>query len=309
MRRRVLIAVALALVAVSCADPGPVATINGIEIDGARLESLRPEGAQPVAEQVAGDLLLLLLHDGFADAALDEFGVAVTTEQAEAAFEARTRSAAALGPLDDVLANRGVTRERVRLEAGLDALRELVAAELIRAEAAGFDVDAAYREYVIRAGEVCVQAIALAAAANYEAAESRLLAGEPFAAVAEELSLDPLVGPGEARAGGDLGCSVPFALPVELHSVSLDAPIGEPIGPVAIAGGPHLVLVYRRDIPELESVRGEVREAAVAEQGEAVFRAWAFDVLVRADVTIDPDYGSWGPRPGTGDVPTVIPAG
>lgn len=308
MRRLVAAVLPLLLLVAACGDAGPVATINDIEIDEERLAALRPTDAEPLADDIARDLLLVILHDGLADAALSELGVATTDAAAEDFFEQRTRSAAAIGPLDAVLANRGVTTQRVRLEANLDALRDVVGPELVRAEAPGFDIDAAYEDFLLREGEVCVRQIELASREDYDAAVDRLDSGEPFAAVAMDMSTDPLVGAGEARAGGDLGCAPPRGLPLGLTARSLEATIGVPFGPVDLLTGAYLVLVYDRTLPELDSVRDEVREGAVDEQGEAVFQEWVFDVLRTADVTIDPGYGSWAPREGTGDVPTVIPA-
>ena len=307
MRRLVVAVLPLLLLVAACGGAGPVATINGIDIDEERLAELRPADAEPVADDIARDLLLVILHDVLVDAALSELGVSATESASEAAFEQRTRSAAAMGPLDAVLANRGVTTQRVRLEADLDALRDVVGPELVRSEAAGFDIDAAYEDFLLREGEVCVRQIELASREDYDVAVDRLDGGEPFADVAMDMSTDPLVGAGEARAGGDLGCAPPRGLPLGLSARSLEATIGVPFGPVDLLAGSYLVVVYDRTLPELDSVRDRVREGAVGEQGEAVFQEWAFEVLRTAEVTIDPGYGTWGPREGTGGVPTVIP--
>ncbi len=301
-----------ALVATACGGaPATLATIDGIDIERSRFEALHPDEYELVADEVASSLLLLMIHDVFIAAAEQDLGVSVDPESAAAAFDARTRVARSLGDLDAVLAKRGVTPARVQLEADLDALRDAVGPLLVRQEAPGFDLDAAYRNYLLNEAYVCVRQIRLAGTENVELIIDRANAGESFGDLARQYSTDPLAQreEGMSGAGGDMGCSFPNSFGAGLAQAALDTdvPVGEAFGPVIGPTGLHIMVVYEREIPELGAVRRDVVESAVATQGEQVFNEWAIDVLKNAEVTIDAAYGGWGPLPGTNGIPTVIP--
>ncbi|MDH3500663.1 MAG: peptidylprolyl isomerase [Acidimicrobiia bacterium] len=311
---RLALLAGLALPALACGSPpATVATIDGIEIERARFESLHPDGYELVPDETASSLLLLLIHDLFIANAQAELGITLDEAATSVAFAARTRSAEAIGPLDEVLANRGVTPARVQLEANLDVLRELVGPELVRREAPGFDIDTAFDQYLLDEAYVCVQQIELLDTGDLELIIDRANSGDSFADLAREFSTDSLAHrpDGESGAGGDMGCSYPNSFGLGLADAALDTriPVGEAFGPVVSAAALHVMVVYDRVIPELDDVRADVLRAAEASQGPDLFSIWAVDLLHRAEVTIDDGYGSWGPREGTDGIPTVIPVG
>lgn len=315
MRRRLALGLALLVTAAACSTPPPetVATVDGIDISYERFEAMHPDGRELVPDEQASTLLLLLIHDVFFAAAEAELGVSPGQDAIDAAMTDRTRSAQALGDIDEVLANRGVTVERVQLEADLDALRAAVAPVLVRQEAEGFDLQRAYEEYLKDEARVCVNQILLFETTEMEAIIDRLNGGASFDEVAREVSQDNLAQrpAGESGAGGDMGCSFPnsFNLAIAEASLDLEIPVGEVFGPVISDQGLHILQIYERELPELADVRSDVIESAVEDQGEAVFNVWAIDVLQRADVTIADGFGTWGPRDGTNGIPTVIPDG
>ena len=312
MRARLIVAAAaLSLVGVACSSaPDIIATIDGIDIERDRFEALHPEGYELVPDQTASTLLLIMIHDAFYQAA-EDMGVSISDADLDAAFADRTQPAVAVGTLDEVLANRGVTSERVRLESDLDALRSVLGPQLVRDEAEGFDLDAAYEDYLKVEARVCVRHILLGDTTNLEDIVNRANGGEAFDALAREFSIDNLAQrpEGESGAGGDLGCSFPNSFGLGLADAALDVsvPVGEAFGPVISDRGLHVMVVYEREIPELSDVRADVVEGAVGSQAEDVFRTWAIGVLEAAEVDIHEDYGSWAPAEGTNGVPTVRP--
>lgn len=305
---RIAVATALLLLVGACSsEPEPVATVDGVELDEARLTELHAEPAALDDDERVGSVLLLVLRQAFTSRAETDLGVAATTDEIDAA------EAELLAPIDgrgdraEVLAARNETEARIRVNAELDALRDRMEAHLVRTESGGFDLDEAQRAFLLANAEVCVHHIQLDDPGAVDEVLERLAGGEPFEAVARELSVDPFVARAEGTgAGGDLGCSAPSALPAGLDEAVLSQPVGRPTGPVTSAVGVHVLLVDERSTPDLDARHDEVVEAAIPTQGPELFRRWAVDVLQTIDVSVDPAYGRWGMLPETDPVPTVV---
>lgn len=301
--------VGLALVTVACSAGGTVVTVDGVEIDEDRFEELHVDADRLNEDERAGSTLLLVLREAFTRRAESDFGIVLESDLVDAAFVENSQRYPARENLDVSLATANVKRERVLIESELDVLRDLIGEELVRTEAAGFDIEEAYQAYLIDNAEVCVQQITLVATDSYDQVVAELESGEEFGDVARTWSSDPFVDrdDGGVGAGGDLGCSAPSALPTGLDVASLEAPVGEPFGPVTTEVGFHLVWVYERTSADLADVRVAVIDHAVPRQGPEMFRRWAVDVLRDIVVVVDEDYGTWGVVPETVDVPTVVP--
>lgn len=287
----------------------PLATVDGTGLVSSDLAALHVDLQLLTSYEVAASVYLLVLHEALVSRARSELGVEAGAGAVEAAFAERTVRYGKQDELERALAGRNQTPQRVRIEASLDALRSAVSARLVHEEAEGFDIDGAYRAYLVDHAEVCIQQMLFDTVEALDAATARLEAGEEFAAVARDLSNDPFVDrePGRVGAGGDLGCSAPAALPLGLDRASLAAPLGELHGPVATRDGIRLLVVYERTVPELSEVRRDVLEHAVEIQGPELFRLWAVSVLESVEVEVDPAYGAWGALPETDGLPTVVP--
>lgn len=308
VRRVPVLAAVFALVVVACSGGGPIATVDGVELTRADLEEIHVDVDALDAEDLASSVLLLILHEGFTSRASTEFDITADPALVDEAFASRTVRFSGRGELEEVLAQTNVRPERLRIESYLDVVRDSVGAHLVRTEGPGFDLDRAYEDYLLVEGEVCIRHIQVSEVADYEAALTRLEAGEDFAEVALDISIDPFVArvDGGTGAGGDLGCSTPGSLPAGLDTAAIEAAVGEITGPVVSAIGVHLVIVYDKTIPDLVDVRDAVVEAAVATQGVELFRLWAVTVLQDLEVTVDPSVGTWGVLPETDPVPTVV---
>lgn len=143
--------------------------------------------------------------------------------------------------------------------------------------------------------EVCVRHILVPTTAAADAVLDRLDAGEEFALVAADRSIDT----GSGAVGGSLACTNPNGpngyVP-EFADATLTAPLGEVTGPVKSDFGVHILIVDSRTSFTAE----EVQEALTAER-EAVAREaaleevsdWRIETLVTADVTVDESRGTW----------------
>ena len=153
-----------------------------------------------------------------------------------------------------------VTEESISLEY-IELLRDDLAEQLELMEA---DVLAHFEEtkedYAVeearRISHILV-ATAEGALAEAQALRERLLAGEDFAALAEEASADP----GSAGSGGDLGFNTRGAFVPEFEAAAFALPVDEVSEPVQTEFGYHLIKVTEIEEgsqPEFAEVREEV---------------------------------------------------
>ena len=308
MIQRFVAVVVFALAVVACSSSDQLAMVDGVEIVRVDLNALHVEPDDLDADERAGSALLLVLREAFESHALLELDLSLNVTAVDAAYETRIAALEGRGDLHEVLAARNETTERIRIQAELDTLRDSVAEELVRSESARFDLDTAYQQFLLDNAEVCIRQMQLGEDLDFDIAVGRLDAGEDFADVARDISIDPFVDRTEGvGAGGDLGCSAPSALPSGLAEATLEARIGDVAGPILSDVGLFLLVVYERDMPELDAVRPEVIEHAIDRQGPTLFRLWAIDVLTTIEVEIDGSIGEWGILPETMPVPTVVP--
>ncbi|MGH3981290.1 MAG: peptidylprolyl isomerase, partial [Pseudonocardiaceae bacterium] len=142
------------------------------------------------------------------------------------------------------------------------------------------------------AGRPIIRHILLAEEPQARQVMERLAAGEEFAQLAAELSLDTLT----ARRGGDLGPHVEDAFVAPFEEAIENARDGQIVGPVQTPFGYHVI--QRQPPAKITEVRGDI-EATLAEQlQDQVFTEWLADLRARADVDVDPDIGHWDARSG-----------
>jgi len=300
---------ALLLLTAACSGGSDTfATIDDVAIPTEAFTGLHVDVAELTDDEVARSALLLILHSAFSAEAQNALGITADESLVAERFAERTETFRARGDLDQQLALRNLMRRRIQIEAELDVLRDTVSASLVRDEAPGFDLDAAYEAYLMDNAEVCIQQIQIDDLSIVDGLIGRLDSGEQFSDVARDLSIDPFVDreAGRSGAGGDFGCSAPMALPIGLGQAALTAPIDEPVGPIASANGVHVLWVYDRTVAPLVDVRPAVLEHAIPIQGEEMFRLWAVDVLLKIDVELEATYGRWAMLPETDPVPTVV---
>jgi len=300
--------VILGVFATSCAGSTESTLVDGVEISTDDVAVLHVDFDELDDDDRASSLLLLILREAFGTSAARDLNVPLDAAAVEDAYQERVEGFEGRGGVDTVLAAMNETPERLRVEAELDTIRDDVEAELVRSESPGFDLASAYEGYLLAEAEVCIRQMQLPTGPDFDVVLDRLEAGEEFADVARDVSIDPFVSREEGvGAGGDLGCSAPNALPGGLDTATLTAPLNEPTGPVIADTGLYLLEVYERSAPELVDVRDEVIEFGVEQQGPNLFRLWAVEVLQNIDVDVSDEFGTWGMLPETDPVPTVVP--
>jgi parvulin-like peptidyl-prolyl isomerase len=140
-----------------------------------------------------------------------------------------------------------------------------------------------------------VSHILVADQATANAILQQLNQGASFADLAKQHSTDT----GSATQGGLLGCLQPNAYVAEFQQAADAAPLGKVVGPVHTQFGYHLILVQPFD-GSFEAVRAQIMqqlESDATQQASGDVNTKLTTelnaILKRADVTLDPRYGTW----------------
>jgi hypothetical protein len=134
---------------------------------------------------------------------------------------------------------------------------------------------------------VCVKHILVETQEEAETAKARLAAGEDFAAVATEVSIDT------ESEGGDLGCTLAGDYVDEFAQAAAAAPLNEVYGPVESEFGFHLLVVSERSVPTREAYLAGPWDILSDSQATIIWGDWISDVLAAADVWVSEEYGTW----------------
>lgn len=293
--RRTTVAMTLSLLVLSaCGGPDTLAVVDGDPVARAELDALHAGDVGP--EEEAASLYLIILHRLLVAGAEREFGFVVDQAAVDAAFTRRTQGGE--GRVDEFLADRGVTRARVLLEAELDVIRHELEVGFVRRGGPDIDMDAAYRQFVSVNGRTCLRVLAPTGPDVYDRLESLVDEGATVAEIEADL--------GDGLEHLDLGCASPVQHPPAVAPVAVDGEIGKPYLRRGSDGSVYVAIVTEREVATMDEVLEQVIQIAAERQGADVFNAWAFDLLRNAEVEIDPSVGTWAPTPDTDGVPTVV---
>jgi parvulin-like peptidyl-prolyl isomerase len=282
------LAVAVALVAAACSSGGSsttVATVGGTSITQGDLASLYDTNTLPVNEQLRTTLFGLIAKQVFVDSMQDDFGL--TLDEAEAATLADDLFAEMEDQGLDPAGFLGITDasdEMVRFNAELAVIRRQVVAELVKDPAIGD----AFFEDPTAVTTVCAKHLLLETPQEALDALERVIDGEDFGALAEELSLD-------TAPGGDLGCETANTYVEPFAVATLEAPIGQAVGPTETQYGYHVILVYDRTTLDRAEFEADPLEVLSPAQTTELWSAWFNEQLQDAEVTVEDRYGSWSP--------------
>ncbi len=185
----------------------------------------------------------------------------------------------------EYLGDEYASDEMLRFNAEVLALREAALDELVVAPEV---VDGLFADPVTMT-TVCSKHILVATEEEAQAALDRLAAGEDFAAVAAEVSLDT------SSEGGDLGCVQAGALAPSFADAAVSAPIGEVTGPVASDFGFHIIVVSERSTPTREEYLADPWALLTEDNLSNIWSDWFNDRLQAADAWVDGRYGTWSP--------------
>ncbi len=291
--RRIAALIAVGLLAASCSSADTLATVNDNEITRSDLTALRPsysDASSLNAEQVRQDLTLLIVLEVVQDAARDQFGYEIT----EADIEDRltnppARYATVIRPPEEFT---DVTADAIRASAVQSLVRDGVVPGLAQQEAGGFEDLLANRpEEVTRS---CVRHIATATFEEAAAVLERLEAGEDFATLVAEVSLDQS-SPDGLIATSDGDCLVFLTrLGLEFANLAATAPLNEPVGPVVSSDRWNIIVVDDRQAPaSVAELAADPMEFFAPDYISALYTPWLNEAVRAADIDVSPTVGRW----------------
>lgn len=287
--RTLLFAAAAAVVATACSNSAVVATVDDATIDDASVLALRTsfsEDSSYNADEYRADLTNLIFFEAQKNAAHDDFGLTgLDDPEAVAAKIADPTPEEA-----EIFANVANTEDRTDATVAAVAeqfiIKDEVTAELVNDVEYLTDV---YENQPLMLVEVCARHILTETQDEAQAAKARIDAGEDFAAVAAEVSVDT------ASLGGQLPCPSPAGGYVpEFSTASATAPLGELTEPVPSEFGWHLIIVDERTEPAtfdelLSDPLAYLHPSFVNE----LWTGWFNDAISSADIAVSSQIGTW----------------
>ena len=299
MKRLLILITVLALTAAACSgSSSTAATVNGTNITTGDVDDLFYAPEEDLSnEQMAGYLSTLIQWTAIEQKAETDLGFEATQEQIDAEIETILFDAGSPGDLDGFLETQNISKEGIERYATQllieDAVIESVTptVEAPTLEGAQEAIDAAPLEFT----QVCASHILVETEAEAQAVVDRLEAGEDFATVAAEISIDT----GSAPDGGSLGCGAAATYVPAFAEATVSAPIGEVTGPVETEFGFHVIVVDERTVATPDEVLPFMEDQVTF----AATDAWLLDAVTTAEVTVDEQYGTWETEPS----PAVVP--
>lgn len=287
--RTLLFAAAAAVVATACSNSAVVATVDDATIDDASVVALRTsfsEDSSYNADEYRADLTNLIFFEAQKNAAHDDFGLTgLDDPEAVAAKIADPTPEEA-----EIFANVANTEDRTDATVAAVAeqfiIKDEVTAELVNDVEYLTDV---YENQPLMLVEVCARHILTETQDEAQAAKARIDAGEDFAAVVAEVSVDT------ASLGGQLPCPSPAGGYVpEFSTASATAPLGELTEPVPSEFGWHLIIVDERTEPAtfdelLSDPLAYLHPSFVNE----LWTGWFNDAISSADIAVSSQIGTW----------------
>jgi len=290
--KRIALAVgAVAVVSAGCSSPDVAATVNESEISESHVLSIRVdnEGRDTVsAERFRNDLSRLIFTEAMLTAAEVDFGLTgLDTPETMEAFVA-TASLQEESYLLTIVDDPELSDTAVDVAVTQLLLRSEVRKALAADEANLQDV---WQNDQGSLMEVCVRHILVTTESEAADVLVRLEAGEDFASVANEISLDT------ASPGGVLPCPASPAFYVEPFAAAVTtAPVGQLAGPVETQFGWHIIFVDSRESPaSLDELAADPVRWISDERLDSFWNLWLNEVVELADITVRSDIGMWYP--------------
>lgn len=275
------------------------------EILSDEVEDLSANSGAVATEAFAQDLTNTIVEIIVVERAESDFGISFTEEEIEARRSELADSVEdqGQGTYEEFLEAQGFTDERVRRIAHQQLVAEAVEEQLLEGE--GPVTEDQIEEFVERTvrgeTEACASHILLETEEAAIEARERVVAGEDFAEVAMEMSTGP-----SGPDGGDLGCTTLGSYVDEFAIGASEAEIGTPTEPIRSSFGWHVILVTERTEPadlDRDQIRANAEEVLNATRGQPLVNEWLLEVISEAEVSVEPEYGSWVTDPS----PQVVP--
>ena len=282
--RKPAVLLALALLA-SCGGGQEVARVGDVTIGLPDVEALYESDAIPAAD-FRKALFRVMAVEVLNQALETDFGVVLQPAQVDqqlAELQAMLAESGSTGA--EYLGEENASDEMLRFNAEVLVLQQAALDKLVVAPEV---VDGLFADPVTMT-TVCSKHILVATEEEAQAALDRLAAGEDFAAVAADVSLDT------SSEGGDLGCVQAGALAPSFADAAVSAVIGEVTGPVASDFGFHIIVVSERSTPTRAEYLADPRALLTDDNLSTIWSDWFNDRLQAADAWVDGRYGTWSP--------------
>jgi hypothetical protein len=282
--RKLAVLLALALLA-GCGGGREVARVGDAVVHLSDVEVLYESGAVSAADfrqALFRVMAVEVLHQGLES----DFQVVLQPAQVdEHLAELEATLAESGSTAAEYLGVDGASHEMLRFNAEVLALQDAAMDELVVSPAV---VDGLFTDPATLS-TVCAKHILVGTAEEAQAVLARLAAGEDFAAVADEVSLDT------SSEGGDLGCVPAGAFVPAFTQAAMSAVIGEVTGPVASEFGFHVLVVSERTTPTREEYLADPWALLTDDNLSSIWSAWFNRRLRGADAWVAERYGTWTP--------------
>ncbi len=286
LRKLPALVVVFALVAGACSSAGTaeVGSVGGLTITEADLGTLFESETLPIDESLREAIFSLLAREVLVQGLEQDFGLALDEDAVEILYADLIAQMEAAGvTAADFLGVRDASTEMVRFNAEIGVIRR----QVIEARLAQSDIIELFFSDPVAYTTVCARHILVETVEEASDVRARLEAGEDFAAVATEVSLDT------ATPGGDLGCAIANRYVPEFAEATVTVALGELTGPVETDFGFHLIVVDERIAPTEEEFKSDPGAYVTEDEANGVWGDWFNDTLRAADVTLDEKYGFW----------------
>ncbi len=300
MKRLLALAAVFSLFVAACSGTDDVvASVNGEDIVYSQVEMLAPDtDDDSFAADFTRYLSVVIQWEAISQAAAADHGIEPTAEEIDARLDELVAGQGQGATLEDYLAQVNASEDGIRLFAEQliiqDAIQAVLGAEgeLISDEVVNDELLNNPLTWTV----VCASHILVATEDEANAALERLDAGEEFAVVAQETSIDSV----SAAIGGDLGCSAPVGYVEEFAAATMEAEIDVVTDPIESEFGYHLILVNQRE----EATPDVVQLALQRDALTTAVDDWFLGVIEDAAVSVPEDIGLWVTEP-TPQVVTV----
>ena len=287
--RTLFLTAAAAVIAASCSSSSVVATVDGATIDGASVVALRvsnSDSGNHNAEEYRSDLTNLIYLEAQKNAAYEDFGLTDLDDPDAIAAKIADPTA------EEAQIFVGVGDTPGRTDATVEAVAEPFIIRDAVTEQLADDVDYLTDVYENRQEmlvDVCVRHILTATPEEALEAKARVEAGEDFATVADEVSLDTF------SPGGQLPCPAPAGGYVpEFSTTAAVAPIGELTDSVPSEFGWHIMIVDERTGPEsLAALLADPITYLHPSLISDLWVVWVNDSIRSSDIEVSSQVGTW----------------
>ena len=287
LRRSAIVLLVLAVLAGACSGGDEeIAGVGGTVIRLSDIDALYEGDSLPIDEGFRETLFRMMAVEALAQALAADYGVTVDPAKADEYLTQLEASMAQEGATPaQFLGVANAAEEMVRFNAELLALRDAAIDELIVAPET---VERLFADPATMT-TVCAEHILVATQEEAEAVKGRLVAGEDFATVAGEVSLDT------ASEGGDLGCAPASGYVPEFAQATMEATFGEITGPVQTEFGFHVLIVSERTTSTREEYLANPRGLLSDQDMSGIWSTWFNGVLQAADAWVAERFGTWTP--------------